>query len=794
MLVGTVVIGLVTLAAACSDDSGETLGDHPHGPVAAGAMAPLGEPLPGLDEAQMSVFEEGLEVSLHRFDLAEGLGPAFNVTFCAACHERPVIGGSAGLYRNFFITGTRLPDGSFVPGTSQGMAGGVIRMYNYDPGLPARPALSEDINVIAQRNPISFFGVGLMAQITDEEILSRADPDDADGDGISGRPNYDRGFVGRFGRKSQTVSIEAFIRGPLFNHLGVTTEPLTDEQRSRLPVDSSSGAGEGESDVTEGDAARFGHEAALVQAAAPDGPLTDDDGVADPEMSPDDLFALVSQVMLLAAPEIEMPNEQGIRGAEVFDGIGCGACHTPRVESANGPLPIYSDLLIHDMGPDLADGISQGDATGSEFRTQPLWGLAAVGPYLHDGRAGTIDDAIRAHGGEAKPARDRYVALSEGDIADLEEFLLSLGGRSQYSPGLRPGNAPNEAAGEYGAPRDGLSEEDLEAFREGRLVFDRDHSFGDGVGGNIGFNGDSCRACHFDPVIGGAGPRDVNVMRHGFADDEGNFIPLALGTILPKIDAVLNPVPAPTALANVFEHRNTPALFGLGLVDEIPDAVIIANEDPDDANGDGISGRAHVLVDGRLGRFGWKAQVPSLAEFARDALGAELGLTLARVDGMTFGRVVDTDGVKDPELDLEDAERIVAFMVGLAPPPRSGDLHDPKVMRGAEVFEQVGCALCHIPSLPGRDGPVELYSDLLLHDVAPPGSPGITDGRALTTEFRTPPLWGLPTTAPYMHDGFADTITEAVSLHAGEAAEVRAAFQALSGEDLEAILAFLNSL
>ena len=791
-MAGIILATALVLIAACSSDSGQALADHPHGPVAAGIMAPLGEPIPGLDDEQMKVFEAGLDVSLRRFDLAEGLGPAFNVTFCTACHERPVIGGSAGLYRNFFLAGKTLTDGSFVPATSQGMAGGVIRMYNYDPSLPARPELSEDINVVAQRNPIPFFGAGLVAAIPDKEILSRADPDDADGDGISGRANFDRGFVGRFGRKSQTVSIEAFIRGPLFNHLGITTDPLTDEQRARLPVDSSRGAGAGEADTGEGDAARFGHEAAL-QAAAPDGPLTDADGVADPEMSGDQLFALVSQVMLLAAPELEMPNDQGIRGAAVFDAIGCGACHTPRVDSPAGPLPLYSDLLLHDMGPDLADGISQGDATGSEFRTQPLWGLAAVGPYLHDGRAATIDAAIRAHGGEAQAARDRYVALSAAEIADLEEFLASLGGRSQYSPGLLPVDFEDPSAGQYGAPRRGISAEDLAAFREGRLVFDREHSFADGVG-NPGFNGDSCRACHFDPVTGGAGPRDVNVMRHGFTTDEGGFVPLALGTILPKINSVLDRVPAPIAFANEFEHRNTPALFGLGLVDEIDDAVIIANADPDDSDGDGISGRAHILVDGRLGRFGWKADVPSLAEFARDALGAELGFTLGRVDGLTFGRVVDTDGVKDPEFSLEDAERLVAFMAGLAPPPRSGDPEDPLVMRGAVVFDQVGCALCHIPSLPGRDGPVQLYSDLLLHDVAPPGSRGITSGRAAATEFRTAPLWGLPTSAPYMHSGVADTIEEAIMLHHGEAAAVRTAFQGLSADDLAAILAFLNSL
>ena len=89
--------------------------------------------------------------------------------------------------------------------------------------------------MIAQRNPIPFFGVGLIAELSEAAILKHSDPIDIDGDGVSGRPNYDQGFVGRFGRKAQTVSIEGFIRGPFFNHLGITTDPLSNEQRRDLP-------------------------------------------------------------------------------------------------------------------------------------------------------------------------------------------------------------------------------------------------------------------------------------------------------------------------------------------------------------------------------------------------------------------------------------------------------------------------------------------------------------------------------------------------------------------------------
>lgn len=780
------------------------------GPVAPGVTGALGDPMPSLTPDQLERFARGKAVFQKRFDLGEGLGPAFNVTFCGGCHEKPVPGGSAGLYRNFFIAGRLTQTGEFVFSDSQGEAGGVLRMFNYDPAFPARPEVPASTAIFAQRNAIPMFGVGLLAEISDEEILSRVDPDDVDGDGISGRANFDRGFVGRFGRKAQTVSIEGFIRGPLFNHLGITTNPLSNEFRAQLPVDSSAriklieahrrSTEDADNDrVIDSHNPKFGpHE----QAAASDGPNFDNDGVPDPEMSPQDLFDVVSFSMMLAAPEFEPLNFQTNNGRELFHAASCSKCHVPRLNGPRGPVPCYSDLLLHDMGPELADGIVMKDATGSEFRTQPLWGISATGPYLHDGRAHTIKDAILLHGGEATASRDAFAAYSSQQQEDVIEFLLSLGGRNQMTSGLLPPESPIPEVGAYGGPFRALTPDEVEQFLRGREVFDRDFGFSDGVGamssagGGARFNGDSCRACHFDPVIGGAGPRGVNVMRHGIVDGNGDFHapPTTPNTILHKEIRLGHPVVKATSDINVFEHRQTPAIFGAGLIDSIPNATILSNADPNDNNADGISGRAHILSDGRIGRFGWKADVPSVAEFVRDAMTAELGLTLAAQPGLTFGLTQDEDGVPDPELSLQDAEDLAFFMNMLAAPPRQPTTDPALVTQGEALMTTIGCTKCHIPELPGAFGAVPLFSDLLLHDILPASAKGIASGDAGQREFRTAPLWGLSQTAPYFHDGASDTIDQAIRRHDGEAAAIRQAYEALPTEQRNALLAFLRTL
>lgn len=846
-MTGWVPAALVSLAlcAACGDNTREVEG---HGPIAEGISAPLGQPWPSATPAQLASFERGVAVMQKRFSREEGLGPAFNVTFCGACHEKPVFGGSAGQYRNFFIAGREFegnffaanavsgflcgdpPDGVVVPPeerillpkdqydppfeSREGAFDGVIRMYFYGDDNSARPAPymrnpeteePEDfnpppINVVAQRNPIPFFGVGLIAELDGEEIRKRADPDDADGDGISGRAHLlagrdtsgdgriDTYDVGRFGVKAQTTSIEGFIRGPLFNHMGITSDPLTEEARARLPIDSSS---QGNSEMASVHAGLLGQ---YAQAVAPTGPNCDLDEVLDPELAPASLFDLVAASMMMAAPLFDEDTPVIVRGRELFDAAGCDGCHTPRLKGPRGPVPVYSDILLHDMGPGLDDGLQFGEADTFEFRTQPLWGIAATGPFLHDGRATTIEEAILWHGGEGSRSRDRYAAYTPGEKSELLEFLLSLGGRDQATGGLLLPDQAIPAVGEPGGPQTELQGAQAVQYVEGRAQFDKEHGPADGLGGPR-LNGDSCRACHFEPAIGGAGPRGTNVMRHGITSAEGEFIMPQVGTsVLHKSTVLFNNGNFPQSNADIFEHRQSPSLFGTGLIDGIAEPTIAANADPNDDNGDGISGRVSITDGGQIGRFGWKAQVPSLREFVRDAVSVELGMTLPAQEGLSFGKINDNDSVADPEMGLAEAEALFFFMSNLGAPVPKTPVDPIAVERGQAFFTSLGCSKCHVPSLQGESGPVALYSDLLLHEILPVGSLGIEDASANMREFRTAPLWGISTTGPYMHDGAADTLHQAIEAHAGEAASVRDGYKSLDVQRQADILRFLESL
>ena len=725
----------------------------------------LGDPIPGLSEDERQSFERGRELALRRFTPETGLGPEFNLTFCGGCHEKPVLGGSAGHYRDFLMVGNALLGDVVVPRGKNGIQRQFSLSIVREPSDP-------QTDVSATRNPVPFFGMGLLAEIPEEEILRRHDPEDSDEDGISGRVNLDGGFVGRFGRKAQTASIEIFVRGPLFNHMGITSIPLSDESRARLPMQAAP------------------HAPSEKQAVLPDEETIDQDAVRDPELSEAELFDLVSFAMLLAAPRPDAPTEQTDRGARGFDAIGCAGCHVPELTGPRGPIPAYSDLLLHDMGEDLADGFPMGESSGAEFRTQPLWGISAVGPYLHDGRADTVDQAIRWHGGEAEAAAARYAGLTDEERDDVLAFLRSLGGASQRSDGLLPPDSPIPATGEYGAPLEGLDADQRALFERGRALFDRDMGYSDGLG--PAFNGDSCRGCHFDPVIGGAGPSGVDAMRQGIVDD-GVFLAPVMGTAVLRHASTPNR-PEPDSSANVFERRQTPTALGLGLIERIPAEAILFLEDPGDVDQDGIAGRAHVLPDGRLGRFGWKANVPSVREFVRDALSGELGMTVPPESGSSFGEEGDEDDAPDPEAPVETIDAIAGFLSLLAPPPRSRK--DPALEDvGRALFSRVGCDRCHVPKLEtDRGEAVPLYSDLLLHDVSEPEAVGIEEGEAGMRDFRTPPLWGLAASAPYMHDGRASTVEAAIASHDGEAAASRDSVSELDPEARAALIAFLESL
>jgi CxxC motif-containing protein (DUF1111 family) len=368
--------------------------------------------------------------------------------------------------------------------------------------------------------------------------------------------------------------------------------------------------------------------------------------------------------------------------------------------------------------------------------------------------------------------------------------VLALGGAMQLAPGEVPG------PGEPGGPIQPLTVAQQAMFDRGREVFDKDFHIADGLG-TPEFNADSCRACHQDPVMGGAGGLELNVSR--FASDNGGFGPFidvpggqAASKLRPPGHADRENYPPE---ADVFEQRQTPALFGAGLIDFIPDDVILAGEDPADDNGDGIRGVARrIEVNGQMevGRFGWKAQIPRLADFVRDAMAGEVGITTPD-DGRGFGLTADGDGAQDPELDPQHARTLLFFMLALGPPLRDGSI-DPAVTRGEQVFMDIACDRCHTPTLQSSYGPAHLYSNLLLHDIMGPGFRGMAEEGAPSGMFRTPPLWGIEDTAPYLHDGRAETLLHAILLHQGEAALSSQGFLALPATSQADLIAFLEDL
>jgi CxxC motif-containing protein (DUF1111 family) len=272
-------------------------------------------------------------------------------------------------------------------------------------------------------------------------------------------------------------------------------------------------------------------------------------------------------------------------------------------------------------------------------------------------------------------------------------------------------------------------------------------------------------------------------------------------------------------------ERNTTPLFGAGLIDAIPDAVLEAQEKRTFPEFPAIKGRASRLRDGTIGRFGWKGQTATLDDFVRTACSAELGL-----EAPGHHQSADPSNPKDrtAELDLTEDEcrALVAYVASLPAPvmvePTSRDAKD-RWYAGGALFKTIGCATCHTPMLGNVTG---LYSDLLLHDLGPvnsgdgsysPGDGGtplpplLVDGSkpadaganakeqpkvigASSPEWRTTPLWGLRDSSPYMHDGNARTIEEAIGRHGGQAQAVRERFDTLTGEEKMQLRKFLLSL
>ena len=354
--------------------------------------------------------------------------------------------------------------------------------------------------------------------------------------------------------------------------------------------------------------------------------------------------------------------------------------------------------------------------------------------------------------------------------------------------GLVQPEDPIPDPGQPGAPHRTLSLAEQDQFLRGRLLFDKDFLVGAGVGPV--FNADSCRACHQDPVVGGAGGIDVQVQRPKI-DVAGNLVsPVETGDLAQTHSIPGTPREEIPANVVFVEERNAPSLLGLGLVDLIAAQAIVANQDPNDTSPtDGIQGIAHILPGTIVGRFGWKANVPDLRSFVRDALGNEMGITVP-ITGNTFGFTAnDLDAAVEPELKQDELDDIVFFLQMLDFAPKRPATA--QTQQGGQVFNIIGCAKCHIPILDG----VELYSNLLLHNVHLSTFVGVTQGDATSGLYRTPPLRGLRDTAPYFHDGRSETIDAAIRRHDGEALGVRQTYEnTLSDAERAALIAFLESL
>lgn len=372
----------------------------------------LGDAIGGLTQDEFASFVNGRELMSKAFTPEEGLGPLYNSVACKSCHSAPVVGGSAPIYRNFYLVAVGAPGNQSPPPGAPSLA---LPSFNSFDGQRVAIPDPADVGglpvVAAHRNAPPFLGVGLFEFVPNSAIVANSDPDDLFvPDGISGRYNTDgNGNIGRFGYKLQANFIEAFIRGAAFNQMGITTNPVLGSD---------------------------GIVSYRFQIGADfDSPTIDNDAAPDPEISVQDFGDIIAFNRFVAPPEPAIFGPDELAGETLFEQINCVGCHVPTLPSSVGPLNAYTDLLLHDLGPGLADGISQGVPQFStiagftvenEFRTQPLWGVSLHGPWLHDGSAGTMEEAILMHGGEAQTSRDAFDALTPLEREQVIKFLEAL--------------------------------------------------------------------------------------------------------------------------------------------------------------------------------------------------------------------------------------------------------------------------------------------------------------------------------------------------------------------------------
>ena len=289
------------------------------------------------------------------------------------------------------------------------LGGSLLQSQAINPiGLETIPSQA---NVTAKRQTQPMYGAGLIDAIAETTILSgvRTTPVN----GVLGRasmvknPVTGKIRVGRFGWKAQSPDLVEFAANALVNEMGITNRIY--------PLEN----------------APNGNQALLAQVEPPNLPNPNDQ--PDPVTGKTRVDRLTSFMRFLAPPPTLPTTASTVYGAKFFLQVGCANCHVSSMTTGPNPIavlnsqnvPLYSDLLLHDMGS-LGDGIGERQATPTEMRTAPLWGLRGSGPYLHDGRALTVDAAIRAHDGEAAPSKNQYVNLTTDQRSLLLEFLNSI--------------------------------------------------------------------------------------------------------------------------------------------------------------------------------------------------------------------------------------------------------------------------------------------------------------------------------------------------------------------------------
>jgi CxxC motif-containing protein (DUF1111 family) len=367
---------------------------------------PEGSPLAGIASRELELFRLGRTDFLAVETAAEGLGPRFNGSSCAQCHNIPAVGGTGTMVE--MRAGYRDDEGRFHAPPD----GTLVHLFSTAPHScqASIPVMYEETNVIGHRISMPLFGAGLVEAIPDQTLLALADPDDRDGDGIRGRAAIVDDLasgaqrVGRFGWKAQHATLLAFSADAYFNEMGITNDLFRTE-------------------VTAG---------ADGKRARPCDGASDPEDVRDPRTGQRGIDNFEHFLRFLAPPTRGPITDEALRGERLFQEVGCSSCHVPLLMTGpdrnpaldRKPVRLYSDLLLHDIG--TGDGIEQAAAKGEEIRTPSLWGLRFRRPLLHDGSAATIDQAILRHKTEGAAVTRRFTDLSKGQQADLIAFLKSL--------------------------------------------------------------------------------------------------------------------------------------------------------------------------------------------------------------------------------------------------------------------------------------------------------------------------------------------------------------------------------